>query len=76
MRIAVSDTAPLPFVLENAMHIAEYKILSEKEAEIYGDVKIGELAFALRESGAELLRVHEKDEDLEGYFLNLVGGER
>lgn len=32
---------------------------------IYGDVKIGELAFALRESGAELLRVHEKDEDLE-----------
>lgn len=76
VRIAVSDTAPLPFVLENAIHIAEYKILSEKEAEIYGDVKIGELAFALRDGGVELLRVHEKDEDLEGYFLNLVGGER
>ena len=37
-------------------------------------MKIGELALALHAGGVELLRVREKDEDLEGYFLNLVGG--
>lgn len=30
---------------------------------------------ALHAGGVRLLRLHEKDEDLESYFLNLVGGE-
>lgn len=74
VRIVVGNTDRLAFVLERGLGIENFKILSDTEAEIYGEVKIGELAAALNAAGISLERVHEKDEDLEGYFLNLVGG--
>ncbi len=74
VRIEVSSAEKLPFILERGLGICDFKILSPTEAEIYENVKIGELALALHAGGVELLRVREKDEDLEGYFLNLVGG--
>ena len=74
VRIEVSSAEKLPLILERGLGICDFKILSPTEAEIYENVKIGELALALHAGGVELLRVREKDEDLEGYFLNLVGG--
>lgn len=74
VRIEVSSVEKLPLILERGLGICDFKILSPTEAEIYENVKIGELALALHAGGVELLRVREKDEDLEGYFLNLVGG--
>lgn len=76
VRIVVGNTDKLAYVLERGLGIENFKILSDTEAEIYGEVKIGELAAALNAAGISLERVHEKDEDLEGYFLNLVGGGR
>ena len=74
VRIEVSSAEKLPLILERGLGICDFKILSPTEAEIYENVKIGELALALHAGGVELLRVREKDEDREGYFLNLVGG--
>lgn len=74
VRIEVNSVEKLPLILERGLGICDFKILSPTEAEIYESVKIGELALALHAGGVELLRVREKDEDLEGYFLNLVGG--
>lgn len=74
VRIVVNDTENLPYILERGLGIADFRILSSTEADIYSEIKIGELALALHAGGAELLRVHERDEDLEGYFINLVGG--
>lgn len=74
VRLFVDKTEKLPLILERGLGIQDFKILSETEAEIYADVRIGELALALHAGGIELLRVQERDEDLEGYFLNLVGG--
>lgn len=76
VHITVSETEKLPYIFERGLGLTEFKILSATEADIYGDVKIGQLALALHAGGIELLRVQEKDEDLEGYFINLVGGER
>lgn len=76
VHITVSETEKLPYIFERSLGLTEFKILSAAEADIYGDVKIGQLALALHAGGIELLRVQEKDEDLEGYFINLVGGER
>ena len=75
VRITVSDTEPLPYILERGMGISDFSVLSSTEADLFEEVKIGPLALALHAAGVELLRVHEKDEDLEGYFINLVGGE-
>lgn len=74
VRIRVSSTEKLPLILERSLGMQDFKILSDTEAELYGEIKIGELALALHAGGIELLRAHEKDEDLEGYFLNLIGG--
>ena len=54
--------------------IVTNEIFSETEAELYCDVKISDLAAALTEGSIDLLKVSERDEDLEGYFINLVGG--
>lgn len=75
VRIEVSSVETLPYVLERGLGISDFKLLSGSEAEIYGDVNLGELAAALRAAGIDLYRSHEQDEDLEGYFLNLVGGD-
>lgn len=70
--ITLSDTAKLPLALEKLQ--IEYTILSEKEAEIYGEIPVGRLNDALKEQAIELLNYRETEEDLEAYFINLVGG--
>ena len=45
-------------------------------ADIYAKMSITELAVALSGEGCELLNVSEKDESLESYYVNLVGGDR
>ncbi len=72
--VTVSDTKILTRVLDG-MNV-EYEILSDTEANIYATVKISELALALSSEGCELISSAEKDETLETYYMNLVGGER
>ena len=60
-------------VVHDAATLQQYVAAALRQAST-GDA-VG-LAFALRDAGVSLLRVHERDEDLEGYFLNLVGGEK
>ena len=74
IRIQVNTTDSLACVLEREFSLFGFKIISEHEAEIYDEIPIGKLALALHAAGIELYRVLEKEENLEGYFLNLVGG--
>ncbi len=73
-RAEVSDAAVLARVLDG-MNV-EYRIISDKEADIYAKLNITSLAKALSEQGCELISIHEKDESLESYYLNLVSGNR
>lgn len=73
VRIEVSSTQALARVLDG-MNI-EYKILSEKQADMYAKVKVSELAFALAKENCEVFSMQERDETLESYFISLVGGE-
>lgn len=57
-----------------SLGIAEYNMLTPTSVEIFAEPTVSALAFALREAGIELLRVSEKDVDLEGYFMGLIGG--
>ncbi len=52
----------------------EYKIISDSSADIYAKVNVTQLVEALSAVGCELVSVSEKDESLEGYYVNLVGG--
>ncbi|MBQ1196170.1 MAG: ATP-binding cassette domain-containing protein [Clostridia bacterium] len=72
MRVEVSDTKALARVLDG-MNI-DYEIVTDTEANIYGEVRFSALVLALDREGCELISSHEQDENLETYFINLIGG--
>ncbi len=74
MRITVSDTAALALVLDGLG--AEYKILSDNRADVYAKLNVTQLTLALAEKGCEVRSIEERDESLESFFVNLVGGGR
>ena len=72
IRIEVNDTKALAMVLEK-FHL-NYTILSEAQADIYGEIRITDLTLALANENCEIKSIQERDESLEGYFMSLVGG--
>ncbi|MDE6385629.1 MAG: ATP-binding cassette domain-containing protein [Eubacterium sp.] len=74
VRMEVTSTTALAHVLDE-MQI-EYKILSSTTADVYAKVNVTHLANALSAMNCEVLSMQEKDESLESYYVNLVGGGR
>lgn len=74
LRIRVSDGKSLSAALE-ALH-ARYRMVSSAEADVFTPVSITRLAVRLLETNCEIYSCHEREENLEAYFLELVGGER
>lgn len=72
MRVEVSDGKALARALDK-MNV-KYSILEEHKADIFAAVNITSLTLALADEGCELLSAAERDESLESYFMNLVGG--
>ena len=72
LRVEVTDTRILARVLDG-MGI-EYKILTEGRADLFAQPVISQLSAALAEENCQLLSAQERDESLESYFINLVGG--
>lgn len=55
-------------------HKIKYHVLSDAQAEIYGAAGITELIQALSAGGCNVLAIHEREEGLENYYMNLIGG--
>ena len=72
LRVEVTDTRALARVLDGMG--LEYKILTEGKADIFAQPVISQLSAALAKENCELLSAQERDESLESYFINLVGG--
>ncbi|MCI8639431.1 MAG: ATP-binding cassette domain-containing protein [Coprococcus sp.] len=72
VRLKVLDTRILTSVLDSMG--LEYTILSDTCADIFGDVNISKLVLTLHEQNCDILSLHERDEGLESYYVNLVGG--
>lgn len=72
VRVKVSNVKALSKVMEEQG--LDYKIISDSEADIYGQIGITKLTQKLSENDCELISIHEHDESLESYFMNLVGG--
>ena len=73
-RVEVTDTKALSRVLETMG--MEYEIRSDREADIFAKVNVTKLVFALRAEGCDLLDITKREESLESYYINLVGGGR
>ena len=72
IRLTVSDTRALACVLDKMR--LEYSLVSEDEADVFGELNISELVLALAQEECQVLSLHEKDESLESYYVNLMGG--
>ena len=73
-RLRVTDIQALARVLDGMR--AEYKILSDEEADVFARLSITQLTLALAQENCEVLSLQERDESLESYFISLVGGVR
>ena len=73
VRVEVTDVKALARVLDGTN--IEYSILSETQADIFAKVNITKLTLALAKESCELLSIQERDESLESYYVNLVGGD-
>lgn len=73
VRVKVTDVEALVQVLDRLG--LEYKIVSDSQADIFGQVNVSQLVLALSEKGCQVCSMHERDESLESYYVSLVGGE-
>ncbi len=72
VRVEVSSIKALSVVLDRMK--LEYKIISENTADIYTKINITQLVENLLSENCELLSLREKDESLESFYMNLLGG--
>ena len=72
MRLTVTDAKALVRVLDGMG--VEYKVLSDTQADVYARLNVSQLTLALAKENCEVLSIEERDESLESYFINLVGG--
>lgn len=72
LKVNVSDISALTRVLDDMG--LEYTIIDDHNADIYARPVISELVFALKDQGCTLISCTEREEELEGFFISLVGG--
>lgn len=51
-------------------------MMTDTDANVYGDIPVSDLTLALARDNCRILSLHEQDETLESYYINLVGGGR
>ncbi len=74
VRVTVSDIKAFTRVLD-AMQL-EYSILDDATADIFAKISVTKLVNALNVEHCEVFSMQERDESLESYFMNLVGGDK
>ena len=74
LRVKVTSAATLASLLDSMG--VEYEVVSDSEVDIYGKVVLSKLSGELTKRGCELITASERDESLEGYFMNLVGSDK
>lgn len=72
IRLEVTDTKILARVLDDLK--LEYQIFSDTTADVYEKVNITKLTLALAKQSCDVLSIQERDETLESYYINLIGG--
>ena len=72
IRVQVSDIRALARVLDE-MGI-EYNIFSDTMADIFAKVNISKLTLALAEQECDVISLTEREESLESFYVNLIGG--
>lgn len=73
IRMSVSDIEGLKRVMKKKGF--EYEIVDETSADVYSDITVSEMAKAFEEENCSILTLTENEEDLESFYLELLGGD-
>ncbi|MCR5803376.1 MAG: ATP-binding cassette domain-containing protein [Clostridia bacterium] len=73
-RLKVNDSKLLSITLERLGY--NYTIIDDNTADVYTSFNFSELAIECSKNGCNIVSAEEHDEDLEGFFMSLVGGEK
>ena len=71
-KLEVTDVKSLCIILDGDKK--DYKVLSNDHVEVYGEIQVTDLAIKLQKHGCDIVKITENDEDLESFYINLVGG--
>ena len=74
VRVEVSDVKVLARVLDGLR--AEYRIVDDAHADVYAELPVTELVSTLAKEGCTVHSIKERDESLESFYMNLIGGAR
>lgn len=69
----VDDTKVLAEIMDAKG--VEYKIIDEKNAEVFSTFNFSELAGEFAKENCNIISMEEHDESLEAFFISLIGGE-
>ena len=72
-RLTVTNAAALCQVLDR--QAIEYHLAGEGEVDVYGEGNLTQLILDLSQAGCQVTGLHQRDESLESYYMNLIGGE-
>lgn len=74
VRAEVTNTKLLARVLDRMG--VDYRIADDSHADIFSDVPVTKLALEAQRENCEIYSLRERDESLESFYMDLVGGER
>ena len=74
IHVSVSNIKTLSKVLDEMG--LDYTIFPNNEADIFGELNITELVLKLSVENCDVNSIYERDESLENYYINLLGGRR
>lgn len=71
-RLEVSDISIFTRMMD--MFPLEYKVVSDHQVDLYGEISVTELVLKLHEKNCEVFSIESRDATLESYYINLMGG--
>ena len=74
LQLEVDNPEKLSQVLEHNLQIHNFKVLDGNIVRIYDDVDVTKVVQAVGENGIKILQINSKNESIEEYYLNLMGG--
>ena len=75
LSITVDDAAKAATVLETALHIRNYKQVSQNELRVYAYLDDpAEVSFQLNQAGVRTASIHVVGDNLEDYYTKIIGG--
>ena len=76
IKVKVNDTKKAANILETILGISEFEVLEEQGIRIFSNLdEIGTINKILVENNLEVTELKMAGQDLEGYFMELLGGE-